>query len=326
MSQQHVMNSMPVLNTGLALTSGLPYKVADMSDSEVAFGRKELELALHEMPGLEVLMQRHSADKPLAGARIMGSLHMTIQTGVLIETLIALGAEVRWVSCNIFSTQDHAAAAVVAGPDGSAADPKGPAVYAWKGETLEEYWWCTYQALDWPEHGGPNLILDDGGDATLLVHLGAELEEQGKVADPNDAESDEHRVILELLKAVREERGQLLAPDGRDDPRCLGRDHHGCPPTVSAAGGGYPSLPAINVNDSVTKSKFDNLYGCRHSLVDAIMRSTDVLITEQESVGAWLVTWAREAYSRSAASRRASRSPKWTPSARCKRACKASTL
>ena len=285
MSQQYVMNSMPFLNTGLALTSGLPYKVAEMSEDSIAFGRKELELALHEMPGLEVLMQRHGGDKPLAGARIMGSLHMTIQTGVLIETLIALGAEVRWVSCNIFSTQDHAAAAVVAGPNGTADDPKGPAVYAWKGETLEEYWWCTYQALDWPEHGGPNLILDDGGDATLLVHLGAELEEQGKVADPADAESDEHRVILELLKAVREERGDnYWGPMAKMIRGVSEETTTGVHRLYQRLEAGTLRFPAINVNDSVTKSKFDNLYGCRHSLVDAIMRSTDVLITGKKAL------------------------------------------
>jgi adenosylhomocysteinase len=256
-----------------------------MSDELVSFGRKELELALHEMPGLEILMQRHSADKPLAGARIMGSLHMTIQTGVLIETLIALGAEIRWVSCNIFSTQDHAAAAVVAGPDGSAADPKGPAVYAWKGESLEEYWWCTYQALDWPEHGGCNLILDDGGDATLLVHLGAELEEQGKVADPADAESDEHRVILELLKAVREERGDnYWGPMAKMIRGVSEETTTGVHRLYQRLEAGTLRFPAINVNDSVTKSKFDNLYGCRHSLVDAIMRSTDVLITGKKAL------------------------------------------
>ncbi|HHO49308.1 MAG TPA: adenosylhomocysteinase, partial [Deltaproteobacteria bacterium] len=178
-------HSKPFLDTGLALFSALPHRVADLSEATVAFGRKELELALYEMPGLQALREEHGASQPLKGAKIMGSLHMTIQTGVLIETLMALGAEVRWVSCNIFSTQDHAAAAVVAGVEGTAFDPKGPAVYAWKGESLAEYWWCTLQALQWPGGGGPNLILDDGGDATLLVHLGAELEEQGKVPDPS---------------------------------------------------------------------------------------------------------------------------------------------
>ena len=249
MSQQYVMNSMPFLNTGLALTSGLPYKVADMFDSEVAFGRKELELALHEMPGLEVLMQRHSADKPLAGARIMGSLHMTIQTGVLIETLIALGAEC-WVSCNIFSTQDHAAAAVVAGPDGSAADPKGPAVYAWKGETLEEYWWCTYQALDWPEHGGPNLILDDGGDATLLVHPEPSSKSKGRL--PTRTTQRATSTASSSSCSKRSARSEETTTGARcDDPRCLGRDHRVSTDCIN----GWRRVPRFPRSTSTTRSR-----------------------------------------------------------------------
>ena len=285
MSDSYHMPSQAFLDTGLATFSKLPYKVADLDAQSIAYGRKELELALHEMPGLKTLQERYGETKPLSGARIMGSLHMTIQTGVLIETLIALGAEVRWVSCNIFSTQDHAASAIVAGPDGDASAPTGPAVYAWKGETLAEYWWCTLQALDWPEHGGPSLILDDGGDATLLVHLGAELEEQGVMPDPETGDNEEHRIILEVLKAVREERGDTYWSEMAKSIQGVSEE------TTTGVHRLYQRLeantlrfPAINVNDSVTKSKFDNLYGCRHSLVDAIMRSTDVLITGKRAL------------------------------------------
>ena len=285
MSEQYKMDSKPFLDTGLALFSGLSYKVADMSEATVRFGRKELDLALHEMPGLLALREEYGASQPLAGARIMGSLHMTIQTGVLIETLIALGAEVRWVSCNIFSTQDHAASAVVVGPDGSAADPKGPAVYAWKGETLAEYWWCTLQALDWPEHGGCNLILDDGGDATLLVHLGAELEEKGEMPDPSKGESEEHTVVLEVLKAVREEKGDnYWRPMAKMIRGVSEETTTGVHRLYQRLEAGTLRFPAINVNDSVTKSKFDNVYGCRHSLVDAIMRATDTLISGKRAL------------------------------------------
>ena len=285
MSEQYKMDSKPFLDTGLALFSGLSYKVADMSEATVRFGRKELDLALHEMPGLLALREEYGASQPLAGARIMGSLHMTIQTGVLIETLIALGAEVRWVSCNIFSTQDHAASAVVVGPDGSAADPKGPAVYAWKGETLAEYWWCTLQALDWQEHGGCNLILDDGGDATLLVHLGAELEEKGEMPDPSKGESEEHTVVLEVLKAVREEKGDnYWRPMAKMIRGVSEETTTGVHRLYQRLEAGTLRVPAINVNDSVTKSKFDNVYGCRHSLVDAIMRATDTLISGKRAL------------------------------------------
>ena len=273
------------LDTGLPLVSGLPWRVADLTESTVAFGRKELDLALYEMPGLATLREEMGSEKPLAGAKIMGSLHMTIQTGVLIETLIALGAEVRWVSCNIFSTQDHAAAATMVGPNGTVDSPEGVPVFAWKGETLSEYWWCTLQALLWPGETGPNLILDDGGDATLLVHLGAELEEAGKIADPADADSDEHRIILELLKAVSANLGdniwRAMAANiiGVSEETTTGV--HRLYQRVEA---GTLRFPAINVNDSVTKSKFDNLYGCRHSLIDAIFRATDVLMSGKRAL------------------------------------------
>ncbi len=280
MSERPNTDSKPFLDTGLALFSGLPHRVADLSDDAVRYGRKELDLALYEMPGLKALQEEYGDDKPLKGARIMGSLHMTIQTGVLIETLIALGAEVRWVSCNIFSTQDHAAAAVVAGPNGTAANPKGPAVYAWKGETLAEYWWCTLQALVWPEHGGPNLILDDGGDATLLVHLGAELEEKGEMPDASMGDSEESRIVYSILKHVREEKGDNFWRPMAAQIRGVSEETTtGVMRLYERLRGGSLRFAAINVNDSVTKSKFDNLYGCRHSLVDAVMRSTDVLLS-----------------------------------------------
>jgi adenosylhomocysteinase len=261
----------------------LDFKVADLSLAE--FGRKEIRLAEHEMPGLMATRRQYGDAKPLAGARIMGSLHMTIQTAVLIETLVALGAEVRWVSCNIFSTQDHAAAAVVVGPDGTPEDPRGVPVYAWKGETLEEYWWCTERALTGFESdsssstpAGPNMILDDGGDATLLIHHGREYEQAGQVPSPDSAGSDEERVILELL-----------ARSLQDDPHRYTRLAEGIRGVTEETTTGVHRLyqyaeagrllfPAINVNDSVTKSKFDNKYGCRHSLIDGINRATDVLI------------------------------------------------
>ena len=192
------------MNTGLPLISDLPYKVRDLSPETVTFGRKEIELAEHEMPGLMALRDRYGKSKPLAGARITGSLHMTIQTAVLIETLVELGAEVRWASCNIFSTQDHAAAAIAVGPDGTPDKPKGIPVYAWKGETLEEYWWCTFQALHWGDGKGPSLILDDGGDATLLVHRGLEYNNSGAVPDPSTADSEEFEVVLSLLQNMQE--------------------------------------------------------------------------------------------------------------------------
>jgi adenosylhomocysteinase len=252
------------------------FKVADLSLAD--YGRKEIELAQHEMPGLMSLREKYAGEQPLKGARITGSLHMTIQTAVLIETLTSLGAEVRWASCNIFSTQDHAAAAAVVGPDGTAEDPKGVPVYAWKGETLEEYWWCIEQTLRWPDGGGPNMILDDGGDATLLVHKGTEYERAGAVPDPAGADSEEFRVILELLQRSLEEDGQRWTKVGEGVKGVTEETTTGVHRLYQMHETGELLFPAINVNDSVTKSKFDNKYGCRHSLIDGINRGTDVMI------------------------------------------------
>jgi adenosylhomocysteinase len=243
-----------------------------------AFGRLEIELAEHEMPGLMAMRAEYSASQPLAGARITGSLHMTVQTAVLIETLIALGARVRWASCNIFSTQDHAAAAVAVGPEGTAADPKGIPVFAWKGESLEEYWWCTEQALCWPADGGPTMILDDGGDATLLVHKGVEYEKDGKVPDPTTAESEELAVVLSVLGRSLTEDSQRWTVIANGIKGVTEETTTGVHRLYEMQRSGELLFPAINVNDSVTKSKFDNKYGCRHSLVDGINRATDVLI------------------------------------------------
>ena len=271
------------LDTNLPLFSDYTYKVADMSEATVRFGRKEMDLALHEMPGLASLREEFGNDKPLTGARIMGSLHMTIQTAVLIETLTALGADIQWVSCNIFSSQDHAAAATVAGPNGSSTDIQGVPVYAWKGETLAEYWWCTLQALTWNDGGQLNLILDDGGDATMLVHLGKEYEDSGTIPAPSTASSEEFRIVLELLHAVKAEKGtnfwnpMAKAIRGVSEETTTGV--HRLYERVTA---GTLLFPGINVNDSVTKSKFDNVYGCRHSLVDAIMRATDVMLSGKQ--------------------------------------------
>src|SRR6266567_491102 len=246
----------------------LPFKVADLSLAE--FGRKEITLAEHEMPGLMAVREEYARSQPLRGARITGSLHMTIQTAVLIETLIAIGAQVRWASCNIFSTQDHAAAAVAVGPGGTAEDPGGIAVFAWKGETMPEYWWCTEQALTWPGETGPNLLLDDGGDATLLVHKGAEYEAAGAVPSAAADDSQEWLVILDVL------RSSLAAAPGRWTAaagQIIGVTEEtttGVHRLYEMAAAGTLRFPAINVNDSVTKSKFDNKYGCRHSLIDGI--------------------------------------------------------
>jgi len=255
----------------------LPFKVADLDLAP--FGRSEIRLAEHEMPGLMSLRARHAAQRPLAGARIMGSLHMTVQTAVLIETLVDLGADVRWVSCNIFSTQDSAAAAVAVGRNGTPDDPRGVPVYAWKGETLEEYWWCTLEALVWPDGKGPNLIVDDGGDATLLVHKGAEFEAAGKVPD-FDAETDpeEWGIILETLRreqlrSPRRWREMAAGIRGVSEETTTGVHR-----LYQMQQAGSLLFPAINVNDSVTKSKFDNIYGCRHSLPDGLMRATDVML------------------------------------------------
>jgi adenosylhomocysteinase len=242
-------------------------KVADLSLAD--FGRKEIRLAEHEMPGLMAIREEYAAAQPLKGARITGSLHMTVQTAVLIETLTALGAEVRWCSCNIFSTQDHAAAAIAV---------TGVPVYAWKGETLEEYWWCTEQVLRWPDGGGPNMILDDGGDATLLVHKGTEYEAAGAVPDPASADSEELGVILGLLTRSLEEDPQRWTTIGQGIKGVTEETTTGVHRLYEMMEEGTLLFPAINVNDSVTKSKFDNLYGCRHSLVDGINRATDVMI------------------------------------------------
>ncbi len=260
----------------MSTTAMTDYKVADL---ELAgFGRKEIQLAEHEMPGLMATRREYADSQPLTGARITGSLHMTIQTAVLIETLVALGAEVRWASCNIFSTQDHAAAAAVVGPDGTAQDPRGVPVYAWKGETLEEYWWCAEQALTWPDGGGPNMILDDGGDATLLVHQGVEFERAGAVPDPASADSDEFRIVLETLTRSLHEDPQRWTRVAAQIKGVTEETTTGVHRLYQFAEQGTLLFPAINVNDSVTKSKFDNKYGCRHSLIDGINRATDVLI------------------------------------------------
>jgi adenosylhomocysteinase len=254
----------------------LPFKVADLSLAE--FGRKEIRLAEHEMPGLMAVREEYGRSQPLRGARITGSLHMTVQTAVLIETLVAIGAEVRWCSCNIFSTQDHAAAAVAVGPDGTQDDPRGIPVFAWKGESLPEYWWCTEQALSWPDGAGPNMLLDDGGDATMLVHKGAEYETAGAVPSAAEEDPEEWRVILDLLRAsLAEAPGKWTAVAGQ--VRGVTEETTtGVHRLYEMATTGTLRFPAINVNDSVTKSKFDNKYGCRHSLVDGINRATDVLI------------------------------------------------
>ncbi|HEY1734983.1 MAG TPA: adenosylhomocysteinase, partial [Acidimicrobiales bacterium] len=254
----------------------LRWKVADLSLAE--FGRKEIELAEHEMPGLMAMRREHGPAQPLAGARITGSLHMTVQTAVLIETLTALGARVRWASCNIFSTQDHAAAAVAVGPDGTADDPRGVPVFAWKGESLEEYWWCTDQALRWPGEDGPTMILDDGGDATLLVHQGVELEKAGAVPDPATAGSEEMTVVLQLLTRSLTEDARRWTAIANGIRGVTEETTTGVHRLYEMQRQGELLFPAINVNDSVTKSKFDNKYGCRHSLVDGINRGTDVLI------------------------------------------------
>ena len=260
------------------------FKVADLSLAD--FGRKELTLAEHEMPGLMAIRREFAAEQPLKGARIMGSLHMTIQTAVLIETLTALGAEVRWCSCNIFSTQDHAAAAVAVGPEGTPEDPRGIPVFAWKGETLEEYWWCTEQAILWPGEDGPNMILDDGGDATLLVHKGTEYEAAGVVPEVDEdgmdgdglIHSEEFQVVLSLLRRSLGEDPQRWTKLGQGIKGVTEETTTGVHRLYQMVESGELLFPAINVNDSVTKSKFDNLYGCRHSLIDGINRATDVMI------------------------------------------------
>jgi adenosylhomocysteinase len=257
----------------------MDFKVADLSLAD--YGRTEITLAEHEMPGLMAMRERYGAAKPLAGARVAGSLHMTIQTAVLIETLVDLGAEVRWASCNIFSTQDHAAAAVVVGREGTPEDPQGVPVFAWKGESLEEYWWCTQQILDWSPQGTdvmPNMILDDGGDATMLLHLGVEAEKNGVAPDPATAASTEQRIVFEVLGAQLERSQTHWTPIANSVKGVTEETTTGVLRLYDMMRDGTLLFPAINVNDSVTKSKFDNKYGCRHSLIDGINRATDVLI------------------------------------------------
>src|SRR4051794_2341486 len=243
------------------------YKVADIALATL--GRKEIELAEVEMPGLMALREQYGETKPLSGARISGSLHMTIQTAVLIESLVALGADVCWASCNIFSTQDHAAAAIA---------EAGIPVFAWKGETLEDYWWCTEQVLRWPDGGGPNMILDDGGDATLLVHLGVEFEKAGAVPATSDDDSEEYAVVLDTLRRTLAETPSLWTEIANGIKGVTEETTTGVHRLYQRHEAGTLLFPAINVNDSVTKSKFDNLYGCRHSLIDGINRATDVMI------------------------------------------------
>jgi adenosylhomocysteinase len=263
--------------SGSSKTERLPFKVADLSLAD--WGRKEIRLAEQEMPGLMSVRAEYGGQKPLKGARVMGSLHMTIQTAVLIETLKELGADVRWVSCNIFSTQDHAAAAVAVGPNGTVDKPQGIAVFAWKGETLEEYWWCTEQALLWPDGSGPTLIVDDGGDATLLIHKGLEYEKAGRIPEFDaESEPEEWGVILDLLRKIAAEdstRWSRMAPaiKGVSEETTTGVHR-----LYEMERNGTLLFPAINVNDSVTKSKFDNIYGCRHSVVDGLNRATDVMM------------------------------------------------
>ncbi|MEU1601739.1 adenosylhomocysteinase [Micromonospora matsumotoense] len=264
-----------------ALAEG-DYKVADLSLAE--FGRKEIRLAEHEMPGLMAIRREFADAQPLAGARITGSLHMTIQTAVLIETLVALGAQVRWASCNIFSTQDHAAAAIVVGTEGTPEAPAGVPVYAWKGESLEEYWWCTEQVLAWPDGQGPNMILDDGGDATLLVHKGVEFEKAGVVPPVESADSEEFAVILQVLHRSLAEDNQRWTRIAAGIKGVTEETTTGVHRLYEMHRAGTLLFPAINVNDSVTKSKFDNKYGCRHSLIDGINRATDVLIGGKTAV------------------------------------------
>jgi len=263
-----------------------PFKVRDLSLATL--GRAEIRLAEHEMPGLMALREKYGASKPLAGAKIMGSLHMTIQTAVLIETLELLGADVRWVSCNIFSTQDHAAAAVVVGrPEtgGTIENPKGTPVYAWKGETLEEYWWCTSEALMWPDGSGPTLIVDDGGDATLLVHKGAEFEGIGHVPEFNPADDpEEWGVILDLLRREIARDPQRFTRIAKDIKGVSEETTTGVHRLYQMMEAGTLLFPAINVNDSVTKSKFDNIYGCRHSVIDGLNRATDVMLAGKLAV------------------------------------------
>jgi len=263
-------------------STSLEFKVADLSLAE--WGRKEIMLAEQEMPGLMSVREEYAGTQPLKGLRIMGSLHMTIQTAVLIETLGALGADVRWCSCNIFSTQDHAAAAVAVGPKGSAETPKGIPVFAWKGENLEEYWWCTERALDFGDGRGPNQIVDDGGDATLLIHKGYEYENTGKIPSPESTDNEEFKEILKLLAKCHKQNPQRWHKVAAEVQGVSEETTTGVHRLYEMQTAGTLLFPAINVNDSVTKSKFDNLYGCRHSLVDGLMRATDVMLSGKVAV------------------------------------------
>ncbi len=266
-------------------TKKLEYKVADLKLAE--WGRKEMELAEKEMPGLMACRAEYGPSQPLAGQRITGSLHMTIQTAVLIETLVALGADVRWCSCNIFSTQDHAAAAIAVGPKGTMENPKGIPVFAWKGENLEEYWWCTERALDFSQGSdvkGPTQIVDDGGDATLLIHKGLEFERAGKVPDASTADSEEFEVVLKLLADIQKKNNKLWHIVAADCCGVTEETTTGVHRLYEMQKKGTLLFPAINVNDSVTKSKFDNLYGCRHSLIDGLNRATDVMMSGKVAV------------------------------------------
>jgi adenosylhomocysteinase len=262
--------------------SALEFKVADLSLAD--WGRKEIMLAEQEMPGLMSVRAEYAKAQPLKGLKIVGSLHMTIQTAVLIETLSALGAQVRWCSCNIFSTQDHAAAAIAVGPKGTVENPKGVPVFAWKGETLEEYWWCTERAIDFGNGAGPDQIVDDGGDVTLLIHKGTEFEAAGKVPSPDTTDNEEYKVILGLLAKTLKESPKRWTNVGKAIKGVSEETTTGVHRLYEMQKAGKLLFPAINVNDSVTKSKFDNLYGCRHSLIDGIFRATDVMLSGKVAV------------------------------------------
>jgi adenosylhomocysteinase len=280
--RDHVGDSVSVTLTPDSAGSVGDFKVADLSLA--AFGRKEIELAEHEMPGLMALRREFGPSQPLKGKKVAGSLHMTVQTAVLIETLAALGADVRWVSCNIFSTQDHAAAAIVVGKNGTPENPQGIPVFAWKGETLEEYWWCTEQMLTWPDGSGPDSIVDDGGDATLLIHMGTEYEAAGVVPQADENDSEEYSIILDVLRRSLAEHPGKYTRMGANIIGVTEETTTGVHRLYEFEKAGTLLFPAINVNDSVTKSKFDNKYGCRHSLIDGINRGTDVMIAGKLAV------------------------------------------
>ncbi|MBK8101461.1 MAG: adenosylhomocysteinase [Planctomycetes bacterium] len=282
MTATNVPKTNKAKKTGGKVLAATDFKVKDLSQAD--FGRKEIKLAEVEMPGLMAIRDEYRKKQPLKGARITGSLHMTIQTAVLIETLVELGAEVRWCSCNIFSTQDHAAAAIAVGPNGTVDAPSGVPVFAWKGETLEEYWWCTERALEWPGQDGPNMILDDGGDATMMVMKGAEWEKDGKVPA---IKKDDGEDWVELLKCLKASIARFPGKYGKMLPGIRGVSEEtttGVHRLYQLQKDGKLPFPAMNVNDSVTKSKFDNVYGCRHSLVDGIMRATDVMLSGKVAV------------------------------------------